>query len=62
MNEGIQKKLPLERSEYHTCIGIALSLGKSLEESRRDWTILNNSMGIDHKLICRECYEYSPKD
>ena len=56
----MQPKLPLERSEYHILIGIALELGKSLETARKDWREVNNPLGTEyHRLHQRwRCCNY----
>lgn len=57
----IQKKLPLEKNEYYTCIGIALELGKTLDQAKRDWQRVNHINGIDMSIHlpwgCCEIYE-----
>lgn len=47
----VQPKLPLEKSEYFTCIGIALSFGKDLKTAREDWQLVNNQLGTDYHRI-----------
>lgn len=50
-----QKKLPLEKTEYYSCLGLAMFLGKTLEQARVDWTNLNTRLTPDYKTLHKEC-------